>query len=80
MSDAPTRNPTPLDLMLSIESVDTYKRSNCRFYERCLDFAAQRGWQQFHCNHCQAFLKIEDDHADLILARRLLPVIIDGNN
>lgn len=77
--DPPKRNPRVLDLGLTIEIVDQYKRSDCAFYERCLDQAAEQGWQQFHCKSCNAFVKRTEDRSDLILARRLL-VAIEGNN
>lgn len=77
--DPPKRNPLALDLGLTIEIVDHYKRSNCAYYERCLDQAADEGWQQFHCKACNAFVKVTDDRSELILARKLL-VAIEGNN
>lgn len=77
--EPPKRNPLALDLSLTIEIVDHYKRSDCLYYERCLDQAADEGWQQFHCKACNAFVKIVDDRSELILARRLI-VAIEGNN
>jgi hypothetical protein len=77
--DPPKRNPLVLDLGLTIEIVDHYKRSDCGYYERCLDQAAASGWQQFHCKNCNAYVERTEDRSDLILARRLLAAI-EGNN
>lgn len=73
------RNPMPIDLSLSIESVDNYKRSDCRLYEQCMNQAAEENWPQFHCNACQAYVKIEDDHEALILGRKLLTIFGNEN-
>jgi hypothetical protein len=58
--------PRELDLQLSSESVDHYKKSDCRRYLECLDVAAEAGWQQFHCRDCHAYeaiVRTEDDKA-----------------
>jgi hypothetical protein len=51
------QNPTILDLVLCSENVDDYKRTNCTRYNSCLDMAASKGWPQFHCNSCDAFVE-----------------------
>lgn len=59
--DETGRNPRPTDICLTIETVDLYKKADCRFYGKCLDVASIAGWQQFHCNDCQAYVPIPED-------------------
>lgn len=68
---APHRNPLELDLALTSESVDNWKRSDCRFYLKCLDFAAEESWQQFHCNDCKAYVAVVTSSEERALAARL---------
>lgn len=60
MADA-LPNPQELDETLTIEGVERYKRHDCRRYVKCLDVAADAGWQQFHCNACNAYEQIPRD-------------------
>lgn len=66
-------NPQPMeDPPLSMDNVDRYKRSDCKYYSRCLDHAAKSGWNQFHCQSCKAFeLDPEADAAYLTLLARM---------
>lgn len=68
---APRGNPCELDLMLTSESVDNYKRSDCRTYLKCLDMAADEGWQQFHCNNCRAYVAVVVGPEERALVARL---------
>lgn len=43
------------DPPLTIDNVDDFKRSDCRFYAGCLDNVAKSGWDQFHCNGCPIY-------------------------
>ncbi len=66
--------PMPLDdsqLNLTIDNIDEYKKSDCRFYENCMNHAAKKGWSQFHCNTCKIFEKDDniDEHMRLALGR-----------
>lgn len=71
-------NPQELDVLLSIDNVDDFKRYDCRTYIKCLDVAADAGWDQFHCNDCGAYEPLPKDdpsrrlfaHAGLKLLRR----------
>lgn len=56
------------DPILTIDIVDDYKRSDCRFYKDCLTHTAKSGWEQFHCNQCTIYEKnpeIDDEFAEL---------------
>jgi hypothetical protein len=60
------------DPPLSLENVDRYKRSDCKYYERCLDHAAKSGWNQFHCNGCETYeLDPEADEQYRLLVSRM---------
>ena len=66
--------PMPLDdsqLNLTIDNIDEYKKSDCRFYEKCMNHAAKKGWSQFHCNTCKIYEKDDniDEHMRLALGR-----------
>jgi hypothetical protein len=50
------RNPMPLDLILTADNIDNYKKPDCASYVLCLDVAADHSWQQFHCNDCRAYV------------------------
>jgi hypothetical protein len=54
-------NPQELDLLLTIDFVDDYKRYDCIRYVKCLDVAEAAGWQQFHCNECGAYVPLPKD-------------------
>ena len=43
------------DPPMTLENVDRYKKSDCMFYETCLDHAAKSGWDQFHCRRCKIY-------------------------
>ncbi len=58
----PSPNPQELDSNLGINTVADYKRTDCRRYLKCLDIAEAAKWNQFHCNDCQAYEKLPDDH------------------
>jgi hypothetical protein len=63
-------NPQELDLMLTIDAVDEYKRYDCRGYSKCLDIAADASWDQFHCNNCKAYVALpKDDPSRRLFAR-----------
>jgi hypothetical protein len=51
----PLPNPQLLDELLTLEGVDTYKRYKCRTYIQCMNYAADAGWPQFHCNDCDVY-------------------------
>lgn len=51
-------NPQFLDALLTIDGVDTYKRTDCRQYLSCLSIAAGAGWDQFHCNDCVVYVAL----------------------
>lgn len=59
--EGPARNPRSVDICLTIETVDLYKKSDCRFYVKCLDVASIAGWQQFHCNDCKAYVPLPEE-------------------
>jgi hypothetical protein len=71
----PQPHPLSLDMLLSIESVESYKKPNCVTYEKCLDRAYRMGWSQFHCNGCHAYEKREVDHSDFALAKNLSAIL-----
>jgi len=75
-------NPQELDENLTIEGVERYKRHDCRRYVKCLDVAADAGWQQFHCNACNAYEAIpkNDDPLQTALARLGRRMIKNGDN
>ena len=50
-------SPRKLLLKLSLETVDKYKKWDCRNYENCLDTASDKNWTQFHCRDCKAYKK-----------------------
>jgi uncharacterized protein (DUF736 family) len=63
-------NPQELDLMLTIDAIDEYKRYDCRVYAKCLDVAADASWDQFHCNSCKAYVALPiDDPSRRLFAR-----------
>lgn len=67
-------NPQKLDRDLSVDSVEDFKRIDCRRYLRCLDVAAGSGWQQFHCNSCTDYdpeTKVEREAAFVLMSRML---------
>lgn len=43
------------DPPLTLDNVDHYKHSDCRFYDTCLDHAAKSGWEQFSCRSCGVY-------------------------
>jgi hypothetical protein len=43
------------DPPLTMDNVERYKRSDCKYYSLCLDHAAKSGWNQFHCQGCKNF-------------------------
>lgn len=61
VEEVSNRNPRPTDICLTIETVDLYKRSDCRFYIKCLNQASIAGWQQFHCNDCPAYEPLPEE-------------------
>ena len=74
-------NPVELDLMLTIDGVDGYKRYDCRTYVKCLDIAADAGWQQFHCNDCTVYVPIpKDDSSQVALVKFGKRLIKNGRN
>ncbi len=46
-------------LKLHPDTVWQYKKYNCVFYEKCIDFAVERNWSQFDCSACHAYQKDE---------------------
>ena len=40
---------------LNLDNVERYKKSDCRYYDKCLDHAAKSGWDQFQCNACSIY-------------------------
>jgi hypothetical protein len=74
-------NPCELDLVLTSEGVDAYKRYDCRTYVKCLDVAADRGWQQFHCNDCTAYVAPPaDDPSRALFGRIGARLLKNGHN
>jgi hypothetical protein len=73
-------NPVELDLMLTIDGVDAYKRYDCRTYVKCLDVAADAGWDQFHCNDCTAYVPIPKDDPSRRLFARYGERLFNGRN
>jgi hypothetical protein len=71
-------DPQELDLMLTIDGVDMYKRYDCRVYTQCLDTAANAGWDQFHCNNCKAYVALPKDDPSRRLFARLGKLIANG--
>lgn len=48
--------PVPLeDTQLTLDNVERYKHSDCRYYAPCLDHAAKSGWDQFQCGACNIY-------------------------
>lgn len=70
-------NPQPLDDLLTADGVAEYKRTDCRRYSTCLDVASDAGWQQFHCNACNAYIAIPDDDPSNAPFARLGKKLID---
>lgn len=74
-------NPQELDLMLTYDLVDDYKRYDCAAYAKCLDIAEDAGWQQFHCNACGAYVPLpKDDPSRKLFGRAGLVLIKNGRN
>jgi len=74
-------NPRELDLVLTSDGVDEYKRYDCRTYVKCLDVAADRGWYQFHCNDCKAYVAPPiDDPARVLFGRAGARLLKNGHN
>jgi len=72
--EPPTQNPQPLldhADHLTIDNVGRYKRSECRYYVRCVDVAVRENWPQFTCNACLAFEPIEVDSDEQKALERL---------
>lgn len=40
---------------LTLDNVERYKKSDCRYYDQCLDHAAKSGWDQFQCGACNIY-------------------------
>lgn len=57
-----TANPQLLEdpAQLYVDTVDLYKKSDCKYYEDCLEFAAKKGWSQFHCRSCDVYERNEE--------------------
>ena len=73
--------PVPLDdslIVLTIDNVDDFKKSNCRYYERCMNHAAKKGWSQFQCRVCKIYVK--DNNIDNMQMRIALGRINSGQN
>jgi hypothetical protein len=69
-------------MMLCIDTVDEYKKSNCRLYDGCLDVAVNENWLQFHCRDCQAYEPVpepEDSHLTA-LAKHLVKTDEDDDD
>ena len=65
-------NPQPLEDLLTLESIDHYKKWDCVRYAKCLDIVCERGWQQFHCNDCTRYVQeAPDDPERKKLAQQL---------
>ena len=65
-----TPHPKVLGDLLTLESVEVYKRWDCQRYLHCLDLAIEESWVQFHCNACNAYIPdIVDNAANRALAR-----------
>lgn len=43
------------DTQLTLDNVERYKHSDCRYYDQCLDHAAKSGWDQFQCGACNIY-------------------------
>lgn len=81
MADDALPNPRELDLVLTMDGVDHYKRYDCRRYAKCLDVAADAGWQQFHCNDCNAYVPLPtDDPTRKFFGRAGRKLIKNGRN
>jgi hypothetical protein len=49
-------NPQPMaDIEIPVEEIDSWKKSDCKRYEQCLDHAAKAGWEQFNCRACHIY-------------------------
>jgi hypothetical protein len=60
------------DPPLTLDNVERYKKSDCKYYEQCLDHAAKSGWNQFHCRRCKVYeLDPEADEAYLTMLTRM---------
>jgi hypothetical protein len=74
-------NPKELDMILTTDGVEEYKRYDCRTYAKCLDAAADAGWSQFHCNDCRAYIPIpKSDPAHRVFAHAGRKLIKNGRN
>jgi hypothetical protein len=74
-------NPQELDLVLTVDGVEEYKRYDCVTYAKCLDVAGDAGWQQFHCNDCQAYVPLpKEDPSRRLFAHVGLKLLKNGRN
>lgn len=74
-------NPCRLDVVLTMDGVDAYKRYDCQRYVKCLDVAEEEGWPQFHCNNCTAYVALpKDDPSRRLFARIGQRLIKNGHN
>ncbi len=59
-------NPKELiDVVLSDENVDEYKKSDCVYYSKCL--TQVQDMEQFHCNKCRVY--VQDPQAPKLFKR-----------
>ncbi len=55
MTDNPnSTEPNPVEwISLKDKEIPMYRRMNCRYYSKCLLFAALRRWLGFSCKECK---------------------------
>jgi hypothetical protein len=42
---------------LTLKSVDEFKKPDCVYYVKCMEFASDKDWPQFHCKSCKSFVR-----------------------
>lgn len=55
-------------LPVDVRYVEELKRLDCELYMRCLDYAAGKNWDQFHCNSCASYKPAIDPEEEMQLA------------
>ena len=78
----PTRpNPLPMTVeradRVTLDNVERFKNWDCKFYEKCLYYAAKNNWPQWHCLRCQAFEEAEPDDLERATFARIGQVLSD---
>lgn len=52
-------NPVATAVIMTVDNVDTYRKLDCKIYDRCLDVAVVQQWGSFACEACTAYARAE---------------------